>query len=64
MTFDHQEFGPYEYIFTRESLYFNQELDERGSFTFPLREKQFDNTEIFLEGDDIVIAVGKRGSIS
>jgi hypothetical protein len=64
VSFDHQEFGPYEYIFTRDSLYFSEKIDERGSFTFPLREKMFDTTEIFLERDDIVVAVGTRGSIS
>lgn len=64
VSFDHQEFGPYEYMFTRSNLYFNEELQDRGTSTFPLRCTQFDNTEVFLERDDIVIAVGQRGSIS
>lgn len=37
---------------------------ERGSYFFPLKNKSFKNTEIFIETDDILIAVGERGSFS
>jgi hypothetical protein len=35
-------------------------LQDRGSKIFPLKNKEFNNTELFFENDDIVVAVGKR----
>lgn len=57
-------FWPYNYVFTRENLYFCEELSDRWVCLFPLKEKQFENTEIFLEREDIVICCGVRGSFS
>ena len=57
-------FWPYNYVFTRENLYFCEELSDRGASLFPLKERQFGNTEIFLERDDIVVCCGVRGSFS
>ena len=61
--FASDSFGPYHYKFTREDCYFNDWLEDRGTKIFPLRNKAFDNTEIFLETDDIVVAVWERGSL-
>ncbi len=61
--FANDSFGPYQYKFEREDCYFNDWLIDRGSVIFPLKNKKFDNTEIFLETDDIVIAVWERGSL-
>lgn len=61
--FANDSFGPYNYKFEREDCYFNDGLEDRGTKIFPLRNKAFDNTEIFLETDDIVIAVWERGSL-
>ncbi len=58
--FASDNFWPYEYKFQREDCYFNDGLNDRGTKIFPLRSKKFDNTEIFLETDDIVIATGER----
>jgi len=62
--FDHSEFWPYNYLFEREKLYFNEDLWERGSYFFPLKDLLFQNTELFLETNKIVIALWKRGSFS
>lgn len=62
--FDHWRFGPYTYVFHRENLYFHEEANERGSYFFPLKTQAFNNTEIFLETDDIVLAVWERWSLS
>jgi hypothetical protein len=64
ISFDQSEFGPYTFIFDRERLYFDENLNERGSFFFPLKEQLFNNTEIFIERNDIVIALWERGSFS
>ena len=61
--FANDSFGPYQYKFEREDCYFNDWLKDRGSVIFPLKNKKFDNTEIFLETDDIVIVVWERGSL-
>jgi len=58
--FASDSFGPYNYKFEREDCYFNDGLEDRWSKIFPLKNKLFDNTEIFLETDDIVIAVWER----
>ena len=57
-------FWPYNYVFTRENLYFSEELGDRGASLFPLKEKDFKNTEIFLEKDAIIVCCGVRGSFS
>jgi hypothetical protein len=31
---------------------------------FPLKNKEFDNTEIFLETDDIIVCTGERTNVS
>ncbi len=58
--FASNSFWPYKYKFEREDCYFNDGLEDRGSAIFPLKNKQFNNTEIFIENDDIVIAVWER----
>jgi len=58
--FANDSFWPYQYKFEREDCYFNDGLEDRGTIIFPLRNKNFDNTEIFLETDDIVITVWER----
>lgn len=61
--FANDSFGPYNYKFEREDCYFSDGLSDRGTKIFPLLNKQFDNTEIFLETDDIVVAVWERWSL-
>ena len=61
--FANDSFGPYNYKFEREDCYFNDGLVDRGSKIIPLKWKEFDNTEIFLETDDIVVAVWERWSL-
>lgn len=61
--FINDTFGPYSYKFDRTDCYFNDALNDRWSVVFPLKNKQFGNTEIFLETDDVIIAVGWRGSL-
>lgn len=61
--FASDSFGPYRYKFERIDCYFNDGLEDRGTKIFPLKNKNFDNTEIFLETDDIVIAVWERWSL-
>lgn len=61
--FTNDSFGPYNYKFEREDCYFNDGLEDRGTKIFPIRNKSFDNTEIFLETDDIIIAVWERWSL-
>lgn len=62
--FPTKKYWPYSHLFTRENLYYSEELWDRGSILFPIKEKEFDNTEIFLERDDIVVCCGVRGSFS
>jgi len=62
--FPTKTYWPYSHLFTRENLYYSEELWDRGSILFPIKEKEFDNTEIFLERDDIVVCCGVRGSFS
>ena len=61
--FASDSFGPYNYKFERTDCYFNDGLEDRWTAVFPLKNKVFDNTEIFLEIDDIVIAIWERGSL-
>jgi len=58
--FASDSFWPYKYKFEREDCYFNDWLEDRGSAIFPLKNKEFDNTELFIETDDIVIAIWER----
>lgn len=64
ISFEQSEFGPYTHLFDRERLYFDEDKNERGSYFFPLKETEFNNTEIFIERNDIVIALWERGSFS
>lgn len=61
--FANDKFWPYEYKFAREDCYFKDFLEDRGTLQFPLKKKEFDNTEIFLETDDIVVFVWTRWNI-
>lgn len=61
--FANDSFWPYNYKFEREDCYFNDGLEDRWTKIFPLRNQIFDNTEIFLETDDIIIAVWDRWSL-
>jgi len=58
--FTNDSFWPYNFVYWREDCYFNDGLEDRWTKIFPIRNKKFDNTEIFLETDDIVIAVWER----
>ena len=64
LDFSNARFGPYTHIFHRENLYFHEEEWVRGSYFFPLKDSIYDNTELFLENNDIVIWVWVRGSFS
>jgi len=61
--FASDSFWPYKYKFERTDCYFNDGLEDRGTAIFPLKNKSTNNTEIFLETDDIVIAVWERWSL-
>lgn len=61
--FANDSFWPYNFKFEREDCYFNDGLEDRGTKIFPIRNKSFDNTEIFLETDDIIITVWERWSL-
>ncbi len=61
--FASDSFWPYNFKFQREDCYFNDWLEDRGSFLFPLKNEFSKNTEIFLETDDVVIAVWERWSL-
>ena len=61
--FASDSFWPYKYKFERIDCYFNDWLEDRGTAIFPLQNKKFKNTEIFLETNDILIAVWERGSL-
>ena len=58
--FTSDSFGPYKYKFERIDCYFNDGLEDRWTAIFPLKNKKFKNTEIFLETNDIIIAVWER----
>ncbi len=58
--FASDSFWPYKYKFERIDCYFNDWLEDRGTAIFPLKNKDFNNTEIFLETNDIIIAVWER----
>lgn len=57
-------FGPYNFKFEREDCYFIDWLEDRWSFIFPLKNKSMNNTEIFLETDNIVIAIWERWGLT
>lgn len=61
--FASDSFWPYNYKFERQDCYFNDWLEDRWTIAFPLKNDTNNNTEIFLETDDIVIAVWERGSL-
>lgn len=61
--FANDSFWPYEYKFAREDCYFIDSLQERGSALFPLKNTSFDNTEIFLENDEVIICSWERGGL-
>ena len=61
--FASDSFWPYKYKFERTDCYFNDWLEDRWTAIFPLQNKKFKNTEIFLETDNIVIAVWERGGL-
>lgn len=58
--FASDSFWPYKYKFEREDCYFNDGLEDRWTAIFPLKNKKFKNTEIFLETDNIIVAVWER----
>ncbi len=57
-------FWPYEQKFGREDCYYDDKLQDRWSVIFPFKNKQFDNTEIFLETDDIIVWTWERTNLS
>lgn len=61
--FANDSFWPYKYKFQREDCYFNDWLEDRWTKIFPLKNKAFNNTEIFLETDDIIVAVWERWNL-
>ncbi len=63
ISFASDSFGPYTTKFQREDCYFIDWLNDRWAKLFPLKNKQFDNTEIFLENDDIIICVWERWNV-
>lgn len=62
--FANDTFWPYDYKFTREDCYYIDWLEDRWSSKFPLKNKEFDNTEILLETDDIAIFTWERWTLS
>jgi len=64
INFSEASFWPYRHIFTRENLYFDEDVSERWSYFFPMKSLLFQNTEIFLETNNIVVWVWKRWSFS
>lgn len=62
--FSNSKIGPYTHLYDREKLYYHEIIDERGSLDFPLKNAEFENSEIFLETDDIAICIWERWSIS
>jgi len=57
-------FWPYEYKFGRTDCYYNDKLQDRWTVLFPYKNKKFDNTEIFLETDDIIVCTWDRTNLS
>lgn len=62
--FANDSFWPYDYKFGREDCYYIDWLEDRWSVIFPLRNKEFNNTEIFLETDDIIVCSWERVNMS
>lgn len=62
--FINDTFWPYDYKFGREDCYYIDWLEDRWSIKFPLKNKEFNNTEIFLEHDDIIICTWERTNLS
>ncbi len=62
--FTKDSFWPYEQKFGRKDCYYDDIINDRWSTKFPFKNKQFDNTEIFLETDDIIICTGERTNLS
>lgn len=61
--FANDNFWPYDYKFAREDCYYIDGLQDRWTVEFPLKNKKFNNTEIFLENDDIIICIWERGGL-
>lgn len=62
--FASDKFWPYSHVFSREDFYYQTFNNDRWSVDFPLKNKKFNNTEIFLENDDILICIGERNGLS
>lgn len=62
--FASDSFWPYKYKFERKDCYFIDWLGDRWTVLFPLKNKNINNTEIFIESDDLVIATWDRWSLS
>lgn len=62
--FTKDSFWPYEQKFGRVDCYYNDKLQDRWSVLFPYKNKEFDNTEIFLETDDVIVCTWDRTNLS
>ncbi len=62
--FANDTFWPYDYKFAREDCYYQDWLQDRWSVAFPYKNKEFNNTEIFLETDDVIICTWERSNLS
>ncbi len=62
--FAKDSFWPYEFVFSRTDCYYNDKIGDRWSVLFPYKNKEFNNTEIFLETDDIVVCTWDRTNLS
>lgn len=62
--FINDNFGPYEYKFWKFDCYYDDWLEDRWSSIFPYKNKEFNNTEIFLETDDVIVCSGDRTNLS
>lgn len=61
--FKKNKYWPYTWKFSREDCYFDESIGDRGSFKFPYKNR-FNNTEIFLETNDLIICSWIRATIS
>lgn len=66
ISFANNEFWPYDYKFQREDCYYLESINDRWTFLFPqfMKNRVFNNTEIFLETDDIVVCIWERSSLN